>query len=193
MNPSSIKDLFDNLTALKYWSYMMPDTLEYIMKDVTIDAIHKKIREYKDKLLEFKKSTKLRDMLGIRFPVPDYFVELTMEVKGWENKTIEQAEKAVESIMRRAACGHPIHLGWKGVEPGSIKLTFILLEPVKIASNVSLDTRAYMGVITIKLDGDILYSESDDNKSLKVEFFVAIISVTIVIHVMVFIYIDRNH
>ena len=47
-------------------------------------------------------------------------------------------------------------------------ITFILLEPIKITSDVSLDAicRKYTGVMNIKLDGDILYT--DDNNELKV-------------------------
>ncbi len=36
-----MKKLFDNLTELKYWNYMIPDTLaHYIVKDVKIDDVH---------------------------------------------------------------------------------------------------------------------------------------------------------
>ena len=166
MNSSSIKDFFDNLTELKHWSYMMPDTLEYILKDVTIDAVHEKIGKYREKLSTFKTKTTLRDLIGTNFPVPDYCIELTMEVKGWEDKTIEEAEKAVGNMMRIAAYQH-VPLGWKGVEPGSMKLTFILLEPIKVASDISLlNAKKYTGVITIKLDDNLLYT--DDNNALKV-------------------------
>ena len=120
--PTSIKDLFDNLTALKHWSYMMPNTLQYILKDVKIDDIHQKIDKYKEKLSNFKTQTKLGELIGTDFPVPDYCIELTMEVKGWEDKTLVEAEEAVGNIMRCATYGQHVPLGWKGVEPGSMKL-----------------------------------------------------------------------
>ena len=59
----------------------MPDTLVHILRDVTIDDMHKKINEYKEKLLAFKANTKLKELIGISFPVPDYCMELTMEVE----------------------------------------------------------------------------------------------------------------
>ena len=129
LDSKTIKKLFDNLTELKHWSYMTPDTLAHILKDVKIDDVHKKIDEYIEKLLAFKANTKL---VGISFPVPDYCMELTMEVEGWEDKTIQEVEDRAVNIMRRATySGSPhVGLGWKGVFPGSINVMFILMESV---------------------------------------------------------------
>ena len=79
---------------------MTLDTLAHIVKDVKIDAMHKKIDKYKGKLMAFKANTKLRELIGISFPVPDYCMELTMEVEGWEDKTILEVETSVMNIMR---------------------------------------------------------------------------------------------
>ena len=68
LDSKTIKKLFDNLTELKHWSYMTPDTLAHILKDVKIDDVHKRIDEYKEKLLAFKANTKLRELVGISFP-----------------------------------------------------------------------------------------------------------------------------
>ena len=81
---------------------MTPDTLAHILKDVKIDDVHKRIDEYKEKLMAFKANTKLRELVGISFPVPDYCVELTMEVEGWEDKTIQEVEDRAVNIVRRA-------------------------------------------------------------------------------------------
>ena len=98
LSSTTIKELFDNLTDLKHWNYMTPDILAHIVKDIKIDDIHQKIDKYKEKLSTFKNNTKLRDLIGTSFPVPDYCMELTVEVEGWEDKTIEQAEKTVVNI-----------------------------------------------------------------------------------------------
>ena len=166
LNSTSIKAFINNLTDLKHWNFMMPDTLAHILKDVKIDDIHQKIDKYKEKLSNFKTQTKLRDLIGTDFQVPEYCTELIMEVKGWEDKTIGEAEKSVRNICC-CSCGQNVHLGLKGVEPGSIKLMFILLEPMKITPGISLDTicRKYTGVMNIKLDSDNLYT---DNNELKV-------------------------
>ena len=168
LKSTTIKELFKNLTDLKHWNYMMPDTLAHLLKDDKIDDAHQTIDKYKEKLSNFKMRTKLVDLIGTHFPVPEYCIELTMEVKGWEDKTIEEAEKAVGNIISYGSCGQNVHLGWKGVEPGSMKLTFILLEPIKITPDVSLDAICgkYTGVMNIKLDGDILYM--GDHTKLKV-------------------------
>ena len=153
LDSKTIKKLFDNLTELKHWSYMIPDTLAHIVKDVTIEDVHKKIDEYKIKLMTFKANTKLRELVGISFPVPDYCMELTMEVEGWEDKTIQEVEDRAVNIVRRAAySGSPqVRLGWKGVFPGSINVTFILMESVKL--KIFEDNE----VISVQIDGNTFH------------------------------------
>ena len=161
LNSTTTKELFDNLTELKHWNYMTPDILAHIVEDIKIDDIHQKIDKYKEKLSTFKNNTKLRDLIGTSFPVPDYCTEVTVEVEGWEDKTIEQAEKAVVNIMRRATYGQIVRLGWKGVIPGSLKLTFILVESIKIGEETTPEAYRKSGVISVQLDGDVLYRDED--------------------------------
>ena len=151
LNSKSIKKLFDNLTELKHWNYMTPDTLAHILKDVKIDDVHKKIDEYKDKLLAFKANTKLRELVDISFPVPDYCMELIMEVEGWEDKTIQEVENRAVNIVQRAAYSDSSHvsLGWKAVNPGSIKITFILMEIVKLIPSRLLEDN---GIVSVQVD-----------------------------------------
>ena len=153
LDSKTIKKLFDNLTELKHWSYMTPDTLAHILKDVKIDGVHSKVKEYEDKLRAFKATTKLRQLINTCFSVPDYCMELAMEVEGWEDKTIQEVEDRAVNIVRRAAySGSPqVRLGWKGVFPGSINVTFILLEPVKlIPERIFEDNK---DVISVQVDG----------------------------------------
>ena len=161
LDSNTVKKLFDNLTELKHWNYMMPDTLVHILEDVKNDDMHKKVDEYKDKLTAFKANTKLRELIGISFPVPDYCMELTMEVEGWEDKTIQEVENRAVNIIRRAAySGSPrVSLGWKGVVPGCIEVSFILMEsiqpsPEKLSALCEVD-----GVMYISIDGDVVYME----------------------------------
>ena len=62
------------------------------------------------------------------------------------------------NIVRRAASsGTPqVSLGWKGVNPGSIKSTFILLESVTVIPEILLEEN---GVISVQNDGDIYHSK----------------------------------
>ena len=160
LNSTSIKELFDNLTELKHWNFMTPDTLAHILKDVKIDDIHKKIDTYKFKLMAFKGNTKLRELIGISFPVPDYCMELTMEVEGWEDKTIEEVENRTINIMRRAIYGgQTVRLGWKGVNTGSVKVTFILMESIKLNREKVAELCEDNGVVSIIVDGVNLSSE----------------------------------
>ena len=161
LDSRTTKELFDNLTSLRHWSFMMPDTLAHIVQDVKIDDIHQKIDKYKQKLSTFKNNTKLSDLIGTSFPVPDYCMELTVEVEGWEDKTIEQAEKTVINIMRRATYGQNVRLGWKGVITGSLKITFILMKSIKIGEETSQEAYSKYGVISVQVDGDVLYRDDD--------------------------------
>ena len=126
----------------------MPDTLAHILQDVKDSDIHKKMEKYKGKLLAFKTNTKLKELIGISFPVPDYCMELTMEVEGWENKTIQEVENRAINIVRRAIYrGSPnVSLGWKGVIPGSINVTFILMESVRLIPEKLLKGKAVISV-----------------------------------------------
>ena len=160
LDSSTIKKLFDNLTDLKHWNFMMPDTLAHIIKDIDIPDIHTRIEEYNEKLLTFKMNTKLADLLGIRFPIPDYCIELSEKVEGWEDKTILEAEGAICTAI------HPkMSFRLTSVYPGSMKLGFVLLKAVNHISldNISMSLAAgiYTGVISIELEGDVLYHGGD--------------------------------
>ena len=171
LNSTTIKQLFDNLTELKHWSYMTPDALAHILQDVKIDDVHQKIEKYKSKLTAFKTKTKLRDIIDLSFPVPDYCIELTMKFEGWEDKTIEEAEKAAMKILQRATYSdREIRIGLKRVNPGCIELVFILLESIDLYTHF-LERLPEVckgnGVIKIQVDGDDVYC--DDNTILKVK------------------------
>ena len=159
LDSRTIKELFDNLTALKHWSFMMPDTLAHILKGVEIDQIHKKIDTYWDKLSAFKSTTKLKDIINTRFAVPDYCIELTMKVKGWEDKTIEEVEEIIVNMIilpPSTVISQKVCLGWKNVGIGCIRLTFILME--SIGENLPKVCEE-KGVTSIHLDGTVLYKK----------------------------------
>ena len=153
LDSTTTKELFNNLTALKHWNYKMPETLTYILRDVKVDDIHQMLDKYKHKLANFKANTMLRELIGISFPVPDYCMELTTEVEGWEDKTIQEVENSAVNIVRQAVYnGSPhVSLGWKGVCPGSIKLKFILTKSVKLIPEKLLEEG---GVVSVQIDGD---------------------------------------
>ena len=159
LNSKTVKQLFDNLTELKHWNYMMPEMLAHILKGVKIDELLKKIDEYKEKILAFKANTKLRNLIGISFPVPEHCIELTMKVEGWEDKTIEEAENCTINIIQPATNGgQTAHLGWKAVNPGCITLTFILIESVQVDKQKLFET-CKDRVKVIKIDGNYMYND----------------------------------
>ena len=56
-------------------------------------------------------------------------------------------------VQRAAYSGSPhVSLGWKGVMPGSIKVTFILMESVKLIPENLLEE---IGVLNVNVDGHI--------------------------------------
>ena len=167
LRSSTIKDLFDNLTDLKYWNCMAPDTLAYILKDVKIDDIHQKVDKYRDQLKTFKTKTKLRDLMKCSFDVPDFCPELVMKAIHWEDKSILQVENEVKGILRRTAYSPDLILGLKQVEKGCIKLTFALVGFAVSIQDLSVDAGA-TGIISIKLEENTIYKETE----LKVKFVV---------------------
>jgi hypothetical protein len=76
-----------------------------------------------------------------------------MEVEGWEDKTIQEVEDRAMNIVRRAAYGGSPHvrLGWKGVFPGSINVTFILIESVRVISEKVFEDNK---VVSVQVDGN---------------------------------------
>ena len=161
LDSRTVKELFDHLTGLKHWSYMMPETLTHILGDVKIDDIHQIIDKYRRKLTYFKMNTKLRELINTNFPVPDYCMELTMEVEGWEDKTIQEVESSVINTMRQATySGHAVSLGLKKVNIGSITLTFIIMESVELnVNNEKLpEVCKDEGIVSIQIDGENLLS-----------------------------------
>ena len=148
----------------------MPDTLYQIVKDVEVKDIQEKIQNYSVKLAAFKTKTKLKDVIGISFTVPDSCIRLTMKVEGWEDKTIEEAEKAACNMLQRHEMppGYPVRVGYERVKGGCLELTFILLESINIALGIAINIEIkHGGVISVKLDGDILYTS--DHLELKVK------------------------
>ena len=173
LNSATTKELFDNLTELKHWSYMTPDILAHIVQDVKIDDIHKKIDVYRDKLTSFKTSTKLRDLIDVSFPVPDYCIELTIKAEGWEEKTIEEAEKIVMNIIYKAAYRRQdIQLGLKRADPGCIELTFVLMEFVKIHSEKLPSCCKDTGAVNIQVDGETVYSKCHIKPEVKLRIII---------------------
>ena len=136
---------------------MTPETLGHIVKDVTIDDVHKKINEYEVKLMTFKATTKLKELVGINFPVPDYCIELTMKVEGWEDKTIQEVEDRAMNIVQRAAySGSPqARLGWMAVDSGCINVTFILMESVRVNPEKIFEKDNQ--VVSIQVDGNAFH------------------------------------
>lgn len=161
LTSKTIKGLFDSLTGLKYWNYMTPGILTHILKDVEIEHLHTKIAIYEDKLMTFKTNTKLRDVIGRDFPVPDHCIELSMKVEGWEDKTIDEAEKSVVNILRRATYGdrRDVKVRWKGMFPGSIKLVFALMEAVELSKENLPELCKANGITNIKIDDVNFYNQ----------------------------------
>ena len=170
LNSTTSKELFDNLTDLKHWSYMAPDTLAHILKDVEVDGkqnVNQEIEKYNNKLTAFKTKTKLKDIIGLSFLVPDYCIELTMKAEGWKDKTIDDAEKAAVNILRQATCSSCNRcIRWKEVKKGCIELVFIITESVSLHAHSKerlLRACKDNGIISVQVDGDNVFSDINDH------------------------------
>lgn len=132
LDSATFKQFFNNLTELKYWSYMTPEILTYIIQDVK--DVHFDVAVYESKLLAFKERTKLKDMIGLEFLLPDHYIEVRIKVRGWQEKTILDAEKSIHNLFVRHTY-QPSSIGvhtWHSVNPGSMELVLVLLEHIDI-------------------------------------------------------------
>lgn len=166
----TIRELFDNLTELKHWSYMTPAILTYIIQDVK--RVHFNVAVYESKLSSFKENTKLKDIIGLEFLIPDYYVELKVKVKDlwWLEKTICSAEKSINNLLAKAEYRSAELIGgWQSVKPGCIELMLVLLQSVKISAfskKESYDAFKSEGVISITVDENtVSYEEHIETPS----------------------------
>ena len=83
-----------------------------------------------------------------------------MEVVDWEDKTIDEAETATLNKLRKVAyCGG---IGLKAVNPGSLRMTFILLEPIAdVQIDQLIEACKDSGIIRIQIDEEQIYYSSD--------------------------------
>lgn len=170
LKSTTIKELFDNLTELKYWSFMNPDILTHVVQD--FKSLHFDIAIYQSKLLAFKQSTKVKDVVGLEFLLPDYYVEVTIKVReGWREKTLCEAEKSVETLLIRLGYQYTKVGGWQSVNHGCVELVVIFLTHTINVSTLGgkelFDTCNASGIISITIDQTTVYTE-DQVVSVKV-------------------------
>lgn len=167
LSAETSKQLFDNLTELKHWNFMTPEILTHIVKDVSLEEVHFKIDMYMRKLVDFKTKTKLKDLIGLQFHLPDFYsniIELNIKVQGWKEKTTNDAEILMDRLLKRVGYQGTNLSGLQGVKQGCIELTYVLLEPIDASafSNKELfDTYETNGILSISADHIIVYSKED--------------------------------
>ena len=167
LKSTTIKELFDNLTELKHWSFMTPEILTHIIQDVK--EVHLEIAVYESKLLNFKTKTKVKDLIGWELLLPDFYLELHVKVRGWQEKTIIDAEKSVYTLLARAGYQDPKLGGLQSVKEGCIELTYVLLESITthgLSKKELFDTYEAYGVLSIGVNQDTVY---DREKMLSVK------------------------
>ena len=142
---------------------MTPEILTHIIQDVK--DVHFDVALYESKLLAFKERTKLKDMIGLEFLLPDYYMEVRIKVKGWQKKTILDAEKSIRNLFVRHIY-QPSSIGvhtWQSVNPGSMELVLVLLEHIDInavAKKELFDGCNANGVTSITINQTTVYSEA---------------------------------
>ena len=160
LESTTIKQLFDILTGLKYWNFLTPEILTHIVQDVK--KVHLEIAVYESKLLNFKTKTKLKDLIGLQFLLPDLYVELSFKVRAdWKEKTIDNAEKSVHNLLVRAGYQDPKLGGLQGVRQGCIELVYVLLESIDgsaLYNRELFKTYEADGILSISINHVTVYS-----------------------------------
>ena len=162
LKSTTIKELFDNLTELKHWSFMTPEILTYIIQDVP--KVHFDLAVYESKLLNFKTKTKVKNLIGWEILLPDFYMELHIKVQGWQEKTINEAEKSVHTLLLRAGYQDLKSVGPQCVKQGCIELTYALLESIDahaLSNKELFDIYETYGIISISVNHDTVYNREE--------------------------------
>lgn len=72
----------------------------------------------------------------------------------------------VVNFMQEATHGQYVHLGWKKLTTGCLKITFIITESIKIESVVIPGFKKVECMVSVQVDGDSLYSEHQMKKQV---------------------------
>jgi hypothetical protein len=93
-----------------------------------VEKVHVDVALYESKLLSFKTKTKVKDLMGLQFLdlLPNFYMELIVKVRGWQEKTIIDAEKSVCTLLVRAGYRDPKLGGLQSMKQGCIELTYIV-------------------------------------------------------------------
>ena len=104
MSSDDIDQLFLHLSSLQAWDFLHPQLLEYLVQELGDYETKKIMREYKSLLIQFRSTTKMRELSG-------WFGEIseTSEFKkvvlslgdNWEDKTYEEFEALRVSLLRQ--------------------------------------------------------------------------------------------
>ena len=162
LKSTTINELFNNLTELKHWSFITPEILTHIIQDVK--EVHFDVAVYESKLSSFKTRTKVKDLIGLEFLLPDFYVELRIKVRGWQEKTINDADTSVCMLLARAGYRNPKLGGLQCVKEGCVELTYVLLESIN-AQSLTIkelhDTYENYGILSISINQDMVYNREE--------------------------------
>ena len=168
LDSCTVNDLINNLTAQTHWSYMSPETLCTLVKD--IKAVQSEVNGYEKKLAIFKESAKLKNLAECSFPVPDYCVELKLKLKSsWGEKTLKEAEITVKDMFKRTVYGYSPNFRLKKLDQGCILIYSLCDEGATktvVSTNRLQELCKQNEVIGVTIDGKILVDLSEEGGSL---------------------------
>ena len=124
-NASSVDELF--LILSPYWNSLHPTLLEYLVKKIADDNLKSRMKQYIDKLYQFRVGTQLGDFIDKWVGgAPPGFEEFVLELgEEWRKRTVEDLEQFRIRLSRQQCIG--CHMTYvKKVMPGSIFVALAL-------------------------------------------------------------------
>ena len=156
---SSVDEIF--MIISPYWNSLHPTLLEYLVKKLEDGELDTRMRQYMEKLREFRVCTKLGKFIDKwTGGIPPGFNEFVLKLgEEWREKTIEDLEQFRISLSRqRCFDGHMAYV--KKASTGCIALVFALPQccfPLKLEKD-SLDFLKENHVLQVLVDSICVFN-----------------------------------
>ena len=104
MRSDDIDQLFLHLSSMQAWDFLHPQLLEYLVQELGDNDAKKVMKEYKSLLIQFRSTTKMRDLSGWFGDISETsnFKKVVLALgDNWKDKTYEEFEALRVSLLRQ--------------------------------------------------------------------------------------------
>ena len=116
-----------NLSNIHAWDFLHPQLLDYLVQEIGEDSAKSSMEEYKSKLLRFRMTTNMSDLLGWMGNIPENELFQKLVVKlgdNWKDRKYQEFEEMRISLLRQQVFVQS-SLSLCGVLPGSVLVILV--------------------------------------------------------------------